>query len=83
MSGQPVAVLCHPHSKVPFHIHLEPPVLHFVSIASCSFAGHHAKETSCFLLTLSLQIFMPIDEVYPQSSLFQAKPAQFSQPVLL
>uniref|UniRef100_A0A8B9Q4U4 Transmembrane protein 19 n=1 Tax=Apteryx owenii TaxID=8824 RepID=A0A8B9Q4U4_APTOW len=42
LSGQPVPVLCHPHSKEVFHyVQLELPVFQFVPIASCPVTGPH------------------------------------------
>lgn len=40
LSGQPVAVICHLHSRELFpYVQIEPPVFHFVLFASCLITG--------------------------------------------
>lgn len=74
LSGQPVPGLCHPHrNEMPSHIHRELLVLRFVPVASHPVTGRHWKESGCNLLIPSLQTCICIDEVSPQSSLFQAE----------
>ena len=63
-SGQPVAVLHHPHSTellpgVPRVL----PVLHFVSIASCPVTVHHWTEPASVLFEPFLQVFIHINEI--------------------
>uniref|UniRef100_A0A8B9Q2H3 D-aminoacyl-tRNA deacylase 1 n=2 Tax=Apteryx owenii TaxID=8824 RepID=A0A8B9Q2H3_APTOW len=42
LSGQPVPMLCHPHSEKVFsHVQMELSVFQFVPVASCAVAGHH------------------------------------------
>ena len=42
LSGQPIQVLCHPHSrKVSPHVRMELPLFQFVPVASCPVTGHH------------------------------------------
>lgn len=43
--GQPVPVLCHPHSEnILSHVQIEIPVFQFVPGAPCSVTGNHQKE---------------------------------------
>ncbi|XP_068788224.1 uncharacterized protein [Struthio camelus] len=80
LSGQPVPMLCHPHSEeVLSQVQVELPVVQFLPIASCPVAGHHGEEAGLILLTLPLQILIHVDEITSQSSLLQAEQAQLLQ----
>ena len=79
--GQPVPLLGHPHSEKVFpHVQEEPPVFHFVPIASCPVTGHLWKEAGSVFLSPSLQIFMYTDKFPPEGSLLQAEQSLLSQP---
>ena len=64
LSGQPVPVLSHPHSKKVLPAVLrEPPVFQSVPAASGPVTGHHWKEPGSVLFAPSLQVFMYIDKI--------------------
>ena len=70
LSGHPVPVLGCPHSeKVFLDVQREPPVFHFVPIASGLVTGHHWKEPGSVLFAPSFQVSIYIDEI-PLSLLF-------------
>jgi len=74
LSGQPVPVFSHPHSKKVFpDIRMESPVIHFVPIASGPFTGHRGKEPDSVLFTPSLQVFIDFDDIPHAPSFVQAK----------
>jgi len=84
LPGQPVPVLRHPQREAILpHIQMELPVFQFVPIAPCPVAGHHREESGPILVTPTLEIFIGIYKVPSQSSLLQAKQAQFPQPFLI
>ena len=63
-------------------VQTEPPVLQFVPIASGPVTGHHWKVPGSICFTLSLQVFICIDEIRPEPSLLQAEQSQLSWPFL-
>ena len=68
-SGQPVPVLCHPHSKVLPHVCMVLPAFPYLPVVPCSVAAHHWKELGLIHLNLTLQIFINNDEI---SSVFSS-----------
>jgi len=80
LSGQPVPVLCQPHSnEIPLCLGVELTVFQFLRIAPCSVAVHHQKESNSMDSILTLQLFINSDEIPFQSSLLQAEQTQVSQ----
>lgn len=83
LSGQPVPVLHHMHSReVPPGIQREPPVFQFVPTVSCPGIGQHCKESVSVLFAPFLQVFLDISEIPPEFSLLQVEQSQPSQPLL-
>lgn len=75
LSGQPLPVLYHSQStEVLPGVWSEPPVCHFVSIASCFVTGHHWKEPSSYFH--SPGVYIDIFEI--PLSLLQAREFQLS-----
>lgn len=81
LSGQPVPVLCHPHSnKVLLHICRDLPM--FQLVPNCPIAQHHWEVPGPLHLTPTLQIFINTDRMPSQPSPLQAEQTQVSQPGL-
>lgn len=65
LSGQPVPVLIHLHSKVLPDFQMEPLVVQFVPTATCPICGFRPGSN---LFTPSLQVFTYIDDILPRFS---------------
>ena len=84
LSGQPVPVLGHPHSKRVFpDVQREPPVFQCVSIGSGPVTGHCRKEPGSVFFIPSCQVFIYINKFPPELSLLEVKQSQLSQPFLI
>ena len=84
LSGQPVPVLCDPHSKKVFpHVQREPPVFQFVP--HCLWCCHWAPlKRAWFLPLCTPPSCIYIHWGYPSKlSLLQAEQSQLSQPLLM
>ena len=74
LSGQPVPVLCHPHSKeVISHVQMELSLLQFGPTASFPVSRHLCKQPGPILLIPSLKILVHINKIPSQPSFLQAK----------
>jgi len=62
LSGQPVPVLSHPHSKVFPDVHREAPMFHLVAIASGLSLGTTKKRLALSSLHLPFR-YLHIDEI--------------------
>lgn len=72
LSGQPVAVICHLHSRELFpYVQIEPPVFHFVLFASCLITGITEMSLVHSILHLPLRYLCKLI-MYPLS-LLQAR----------
>jgi len=69
--------------KLPPHIQPKPPLSQFKTIPPCPIAIHPHKQPFPLLFIRSLQVLEGHNEVSPEPSLLQAKPAQFPQPFLI
>jgi len=51
------------------HIYVKPPMFHLASVALCPIIRYHREEPGSILLTLTVYIFININEVTSQSPL--------------
>ena len=82
LSGKPVQMLSHLHSRKVFpDVEREPPVFQFVPTASGPVTGHHWEEPGSTLFSPSLQVFIHSDKTLPTPSLLflQVEQSQLSQ----
>lgn len=78
-TGQPVPELSHLHSEKAFpDSQTEPPMLQLVPIVSCPVTEHHWKDPGYILFSSSLQVFIYMGEMPPETFSRMNSPSSLS-----